>query len=151
MTEIKTNVRSTLNDLIQTCKDGEEGFRSAAENIGEPELQAALQKYSQQRAKFAAELKDLAMEEGDQDPADSGSVAGTLHRGWINLKTAVTGKNRHAILAECESGEDIAKKAYREASQMELPERVHFVVSRQFSEIRAAHDWVKAERDSSES
>ena len=38
MTLDTKEVISTLNDLIETCKDGEKGFRVCAEDITRPEL-----------------------------------------------------------------------------------------------------------------
>ena len=106
---------STLNHLIETLKDGQEGFRAASEDIGSSELKTLFSKYSLQRAQFAGELQEAVITLGDHDPADSGSVAGAVHRGWIDLKAALMSKDEHAVLAECERGEDVAVAAYRKA------------------------------------
>jgi uncharacterized protein (TIGR02284 family) len=70
-----------------------------------------------------------------------------LHRGWINLKSAVTGGDEHAILAECERGEDSAVAEYKKALADGLSPSAQEVVSRQFAEIKAAHDRIKSLRD----
>ena len=49
-------VVSTLNDLIQTCRDAEEGFSTAAEGVKDEGLRAQLLEYSRQRAGFAGDL-----------------------------------------------------------------------------------------------
>src|SRR4051794_2231544 len=100
--ESNTQLRATLNHLIRTCRDGQEGFLTAAENIGNDEAKNVLNEYSLQRAKFTGELQAASHSLGDSNPENVSSVGGTLHRGWINLKTAVAGRDRHAILADCE-------------------------------------------------
>src|SRR5881409_1158135 len=84
------DVVSTLNGLIETCKDGQEGFKQAAEGVERSDLKSLFFEFSQQRAHFAGELQSLVQTLGE-DPAKSGSFAGSLHRGWINIKSAVTG------------------------------------------------------------
>lgn len=144
-----SDTTSTLNDLIETLKDGQAGFRSAADEVTSPELKSLFAEYSLQRSRFAGDLQTLALGHGDHDPADSGSAAGAVHRGWMNLKAALTSKDDHAILAECERGEDYAVAAYKKA--LEEPDVSKDVVSTlqtQYAEVKAAHDRVKALRDS---
>jgi uncharacterized protein (TIGR02284 family) len=140
-------VISTLNNLIETCKDGQNGFQSAAEGIEDSSLKSLFYEYSQQRAQFAGELQALVRDLGG-DPENSGSVAASLHRGWINIKSVVTGKDDGAILDECERGEDVAKNAYQNAANMNLPTNVSTVIQRQAAAVQEAHDRVKALRNS---
>ena len=95
----------TLNDLIQTCKDGELGFQSAAEGLKNPEIKAKFQEYSRQRAEMARELQAEVRRLGG-DPEKYGSVSGSLHRGWLDVKQSITGKDDAGITAEAERGED---------------------------------------------
>src|SRR5690349_11369619 len=90
---------STINGLIQTCKDGQEGFKQAAEGVQNSQLKTLFYDLGQQRAQFAGELQTLVRELGG-DPEKEGSFSGALHRGWINIKSAVTGQDEHAILNE---------------------------------------------------
>jgi uncharacterized protein (TIGR02284 family) len=131
-------VRSVLNDLIETCKDGEQGFRTAAEKAKESSLKALFAKYAAQRAGYAQELQSLVTQMGG-DPATSGHVAGTLHRGWINLKEALSKNEDKAIIDECEAGEDAAVKNYREARGKVLPANVAAIVQRQALGVEEAH------------
>jgi uncharacterized protein (TIGR02284 family) len=142
------NVISALNNLIETCKDGQEGFKDAAEGVQNSELKTLFYDLSQQRSKFSGELQQEVRSLGG-DPEDSGSVSGSLHRGWINIKSAVTGQDETAILNECERGEDAAVKAYKEAMDNDLPANVSETVTRQYEDVQAAHDKVKAKRNQS--
>ncbi len=137
------NVISTLNNLIETCKDGENGFRTAADDVKNSELKTLFNTYSQQRAQFAAELQAEVRTLGG-DPENTGSVAATLHRGWINVKSTVTGEDEGAIISECERGEDSAVKNYKEALNENLPANVQSIVERQFTQVKEAHDRIRA-------
>jgi uncharacterized protein (TIGR02284 family) len=136
-----------LNDLIETLKDGQEGFRQAAEGISDPKLKSLFRDYSKQRSRFATALQSEARRHGETEPETSSSATGALHRGWINLKSALTGGDEHAILAECERGEDSAVEGYKKALADGLSPSVQELVSRQFAEIKAAHDRIRSLRD----
>ena len=141
------SVISTLNGLIETCKDGQNGFKEAAEGVERSDLKSLFYEFSQQRSQFAGELQTLVQGLGG-DPEDSGSTLAALHRGWINIKSVVTGKDEKAILNECERGEDSAKKAYKNALEETLPSNVTETIRTQYTSVQAAHDRVKALRDS---
>jgi uncharacterized protein (TIGR02284 family) len=140
------DIRSTLNDLIETCKDSEEGFRSAAGKLKDAQIHSLFVNYSLQRAGFAGELQSEVTRLGGE-PAKSGTTAGAIHRGWIGLKTALTGDSDHAILEEAERGEDAAVKNYRDAIGKDLPSDLKSIVSRQFQEVLQTHNAVRALRD----
>jgi uncharacterized protein (TIGR02284 family) len=135
-----------LNELIETCEDGVEGFKQAAEGVSSEQLKSVFMKYSQERSGFVADLQNLVRTLGG-DPEESGSTAGALHRGWINIKSAITGSDDAAILNECERGEDAAKNAYKEAQKADLPGYIRDIIEAQFSSVLAAHDHVRTLRD----
>ncbi len=133
---------SVLNDLIETNKDGEQGFRTAAESVTNSELKTLFNMYAQQRARFSSELNNEVLRRGGE-PAHSGHVSATLHRGWINLKSAVTGKSESAIVDECERGEDSAKSNYEDALKKQLPSDLLSIVETQYMDVKAAHDSIR--------
>jgi uncharacterized protein (TIGR02284 family) len=137
------NVISTLNNLIETCKDGQEGFRQAAEGVRNAELKTLFLTYAQQRAQFAGELQNEVLRTGG-DPETTSSTAGALHRGWINIKSAVTGEDEGAVITECERGEDSAVSNYEAALKGELPNNLRALVERQFAQVKEAHDRIRA-------
>lgn len=142
----KKEIITTLNYLIETCKDGQEGFKTAAENVESSNMKDLFYELSQQRAKYAGELQQVVTRFGEE-AEDSGSIAASMHRGWMNLKTAVTSNDEKAILSECERGEDSAVKTYEEALEKDLPGNIEQTVRAQFEGIKNAHDRVKALRD----
>lgn len=138
---------SVLDELIQTLKDGQEGFKQAAEGVKDLQLKSLFTEYSQQRLRFASALKNQVRALGNSEPESSSSAAGALHRGWINLKSTLSGGDDHAILAECERGEDSAVKEYKKALDDDLSPELYELVSRQFTDIKAAHDRIRTLRD----
>jgi uncharacterized protein (TIGR02284 family) len=137
----------TLNGLIETCKDGQDGFKEAAEGVERSDLKSLFYECSQQRSQFAGELQSLVRELGG-DPEDSGSFTAALHRGFIDIKSIVLGKDETAILNECERGEDIAKAAFEKATQQDLPANIKTTVESQFNTVKATHDKIRDLRDS---
>jgi uncharacterized protein (TIGR02284 family) len=137
---------STLNDLIEVSKDGEEGFRSSAEHVDEPQLKTFFLRRSYEVATSVQELQDLVRSLGGE-PASSTSLGGALHRRWIAIKTALTSNDTVAVLNETERGEDVALAAYRKAAEKDLPTHIRFVVVRQLEGAKRNHDQVKQLRD----
>jgi len=137
---------SVLNDLIEISKDGEEGFLKSAEDITDQKIKAYLIRKSAEVKRSIFELQGLVRKLGGK-PADSTSVAGYLHRKWIELKTAIVENDNLAILNELERGEDVALRAYRKASIKDLPADVSQVVLSQLTGVQRNHDEVKQMRD----
>lgn len=145
-TATNDDVISTLNGLIQTCKDGEEGFREAAVVVESSETKSFFAEKSRERSHFVGELQTLVRTLGG-DLESEGTVTAALHRGWMDLKAAIVGNDLHGVLVECERGEDSAKNTYQEALSLTLPANVSDVVQSQYNSILATHDVVKTLRD----
>ncbi len=136
------DIIKTLNELIETCKDGEKGFAEAAEKAKDSSLKVLFSKYSAQRQHFAQELRTAVSQLGG-DPADSGHVSASLHRGWISVKEALSSDSDTALINECESGEDAAMKAYREAIVATSATSVRTLIEEQFAGVQKAHNVVR--------
>jgi uncharacterized protein (TIGR02284 family) len=141
------SISALLNGLIETCKDGQHGFRTAADDVKNPALQSLFNELSMERGRFIAELEHLVRSVGE-DVEQTGSVAGAMHRAWIDLKSALSSGSEHAVLAECERGEDSAVSEYREALEHELPVTIRNVLQQQYYSVQQAHDRVRELRDS---
>lgn len=136
------NAADTINYLIETAQDGADGYRAASEDVKDPALKQVFTEYASQRAQFASELRSYATSAGG-DPAKGGSVSAAVHRGWINLKSVVTGRDDAAILAECVRGDENAVKAYTDATGASLPSEAATIVSRQAAAVSQAYAKVK--------
>lgn len=139
-------ITSVLNNLIETCKDGEEGFKTCAEDISDPQLKTFFTSRARSCNASAAELQEIVITFGG-DPETDSSMSGTLHRRWVDIKSAITGNDDEAILNECERGEDVAVSSYRTALEQDLPADVRSVVERQYQGVLQNHAEVKRLRD----
>jgi len=140
---------SVLNDLTEINNDRVAGFEKALADINDEniDLKAVFQEYATQSRKFSQELTALVAGYGE-DVETGNSVAGTLHRAWIDVKSLFGGSDRLSILNEAERGEDAIKAAYKLALEKgELTGEALATVNRQADEIRTAHDAIKALRD----
>ena len=75
---------STINGLIETLKDGQEGFKEAANAVKDPQLKSLFSDYSQQRSRFATELQNQEKSLGEAQPEETSSATGAMHRAWID-------------------------------------------------------------------
>jgi uncharacterized protein (TIGR02284 family) len=132
----------TLNKLIETCKDGEYGFKTCAEQVKSSQLRTLFVERAESCRRGATELQAQVSRLGGKAETDS-SASGTLHRGWVNLKGALTGSDDQAILDECERGEDAALERYREAIKEPLPSDIAEIVQRQYEGVKRNHDQVR--------
>lgn len=140
------NTIDVLNDLIETSKDGEAGFRSCAEDVKSLELKGLFNERANECATAAEELQAMVRGLGG-DPEDDTSVSGDLHRRWVDFKTMLSGQDEKAVLTECERGEDMAKEHYAEALENELPSDVRELVQHQYANVLRNHDQIKALRN----
>ena len=140
------DVTSALNDLIETCKDGEYGFRTCAERVRSTELRAIFEECAQSCRRGATELQQAVVRLGGKPEEDS-SVTGTMHRGWVRVKEAFGGDSDLSMLEECERGEDAAVARYRDALKESLPEPVAELVRRQYEGVKRNHDKIRTLRD----
>ena len=135
-----------LNDLIETSKDGEYGFRTSAEQVKTPSLRSLLERRATECAQAAGELQQVVLRLGGK-AEDSGSAAGAMHRGWVAVKSTLSTYDDKAVLEEVERGEDVALESYRDALQEDLPPEVRSLVERQFEGVKRNHAQMRALRD----
>jgi uncharacterized protein (TIGR02284 family) len=127
-----------LNGLIRTCKDGELGYRAAAADVRNTELETVFTGYSKQRGQFAQKLQ-AEIERLGGKPGDSGSTGGTLLRGWMDLKSALKSGDGAAIIATCETGEEVAVAAFDWVVNLDISGRTRVLVERQCKAVKEAH------------
>ena len=137
MAETNDTVKA-LNYLIGTCIDGEKGYRDAAEEADSGELKSQLVKLGQQRTQFRGELEQEVIRLGG-DPEESGSAGASLHRTWLNVRDAITGKGDAAIIKESQRGEKAALDNYDDVLGRDLPADLTETVKRQRDEIQRAY------------
>jgi uncharacterized protein (TIGR02284 family) len=150
MTMNNDDVVSTLNDLIETSKDGEYGFRSCADHAESPELKTLFNSRAEDCQKAARELQEQVVKFGGE-PDTSGSATGALHRGWVAIRSTLSTYDDLAVLEECERGEDTAVESYEEALHEQLPESVRQLVERHYQGVQRNHALIHQLRDARKS
>lgn len=153
MATITGETARAYNDLVEINKTAAKGYQEAAEGVTSPDLKSKLSELSQQRAKFAAELNQHASQYGISPENEStvegvvADAAAALHRGWINIKSAITGQDDSAILGECETGDATALASYETAlKSTELPADARNVIQKQHGEILSAKNWITQQK-----
>jgi uncharacterized protein (TIGR02284 family) len=138
-------VIATLNELLENARDGELGFREAAEYAQSPSLVALFVRRAQACGECATELQGQIEQLGGQVD-QSGSVSGKALRAWIHIRGLFGGASDETMLTECERGEDATLARYRKALKQNLPPEIHAMVQRQFEGAQRNHDMIKSLR-----
>jgi uncharacterized protein (TIGR02284 family) len=134
---------SVLNRLIETCRNGQHGFHEAAETVRDAHLRSIFNDLSEQREQFAAQLRYQVSRLGGR-PENRGTLAGVIHRRWIELRSTLSANSDRAVIAECERGEDIALAAYEAGLKSDLSDVVRTLIEEQHAQIKAARDLVRS-------
>jgi len=137
---------STLNDLIRTSKQNEQGFADASQHVLDLRLRTLFLRRSWEFATNVAELKNLVTSLGGK-PADLPTFSGVFGRIWIDLKAMFSRNDDLAVLYEVERGEYIALKAYYKAAKQDMPLLVRAAVIRQLHDSKCNHSEIKEIRD----
>ena len=140
------DVIDALNDLIETCKDGEYGFKACADQAKRPDLKSVLMQRADDCRGAAQQLAEQVRALGGE-AEEGGSAMGAVERGWVAVRTTLSTYDDLAVLEECERGEDNALARYRKALKKPLPAGVKLIVERQFQGVQRNHDQIKMLRD----
>lgn len=123
-------IARVIEDLVETLEDGKKGFADAAElmtEAGRNDLAGTMSSLSDQRARFSSELRALAAREG-VEIKENGSLAGAVHRSWMEAKESLSGNEPKAILSAAATGEEHAKSEFAKALEVDLPDHVKQVI-----------------------
>lgn len=131
-----------LNHLLGTLKDGQTGYKEAAEEAENPQYKTMFNEYSQQRATLASEIEAEIRRLGG-DPKDSGSAGAAVHRAWLNIRDRITGSDDKSVINEVERGEDVAVDNYQDVMKEDLPADVKSMLDQQYSKVKATHDKIR--------
>jgi len=138
---------SLLNDLIKINNDRIEGYEKAAKETTETELKALFNDMAQESHKNKNELIAEVTGLGGS-PAEGTTASGKVYRAWMDIKAALAGRDRKAILASCEFGEDAALETYRDVLKSEeFAKKSREIVILQQNKLQQSHDKIKLLRD----
>jgi uncharacterized protein (TIGR02284 family) len=135
-----------LKNVISSLEDSQKGFADLGEHLENPHLKEFFLAESLKRASFRGELESELHHAGVHDVDSTGTVAGTLHRVWGDLKAKLS-KGDRELLVTAEQGEDVAKKAYADALEQPLPLPIRQLLITQQAHVIASHNHVRDHRD----
>jgi len=147
---VNEKTSEVLNDLISINNDRIAGYDKAEKEsaVKDADLQSLFRQMSAESRSYINDLSKYVAVSGDE-PTSKTSLGGKIYRTWMDVKATFSGKDRKAILASCEFGEDAAQKAYDSAlsSDAELPSEVRQLIMDQKISLKKSHDRIKALRD----
>lgn len=134
---------TVLNTLIATTLDSMKGYNEACED-DDGRYRDMFTEMARERSETASRLQARVRELGG-DPEDDSSTMGAIHRGFLNLKQAVTGSDEESLIKEVERGEDYLKAKYEEALKSDdLDPATRGVIQEAYTSVRKGHDRVSA-------
>lgn len=138
-----------LNSLIVINNDRIEGYKTALESIHDYDLQLffldLIQTSVQCRKELIVEVEKLG-----GDPDTGTRVSGKFFRAWMEVKAALSGNDRNAILNSCEYGEDVALETYKNILIQEVHEIDSLeqkLLNNQYALLKTDHDKVRKMRN----
>ncbi len=136
-----------LQDLLEKNYDAEKGYAKALGGAKDGQLKNFLKQQAVLRGRFATEL-DHEIRRLNEKPKESGSATGSMHRAWIDIKTAVTGNDDEAVLEECIRGEKASVDEYQKALENQaFPPNIKATLTKQVDEVQATLHKVKSLED----
>ncbi len=141
--ESRENLVDNLQSLLEKNYDAEKGFKNAITNAKDENLKNYLKNQSAIRNRFATEL-DKELHNLNEKPKESGSVAGSLHRTWMDIKSSVSGNNDEAVLEECIRGDKASADEYSTIlNENHFPPHIESVLQSHLTEIRTTLSEIK--------
>jgi uncharacterized protein (TIGR02284 family) len=120
-----------LNELIRVCRDANQGFGQAASEVKDPLFRRLFRETAMERFHFLYNLSDSALKSGLQ-PSKEGTLAGKLHRSWLNFRHLLNPRKDSVVLMECRRGEEHGLKVYQDAFEKNLLPEIHSKLEEQF-------------------
>lgn len=145
----KEKAIEVLNSLITINNDRIEGYEKASKETEEVDLKALFAQFISTSKNCKQELAREVSTLGGE-VAEDATVSGKFFRIWMDVKAALTGKDRKAILNSCEYGEDEALDTYEKALANDLEylsADQKSMIYTQKALLKGDHNRVKALRD----
>ncbi len=143
--EKSQEVVEVLNDLVMINNDRITGYQRAIKELKDEDgdLKSLFDQMIIESQQIKSDLvHEIQVLHGDVEKGTT--EMGKIYRAWMDVKALFTGENRHAVLSNCEAGEDAAQKAYKKALETDkLPGFLRDLLSRQQATLRESHDEVR--------
>ena len=138
-----------LNDLVKINNDRIMGYEKAVEDTEDAQLDDLFRHYIIQSQNFRSQLADhiVRIDGLAVSDATTSDISSKIHRAWIDIKAAVTGKDRDTVLSSVEFGENAALDAYKDAIEKDhIPAYIKEDLMKQMGQLEDASERIKALR-----
>lgn len=139
-------VVDVLKSIAESSNDGLKAYQECVESCDAPELKSLFARSIERCRNHISDLEQM-IKQYNGEVESKGSLLGSLHLGWLNLRTALSSNNDKIVLEECERSEDAAIQCYRDALENELPSDVKDLLRKQFQDVKAHHELIRILRD----
>lgn len=147
ITKANKETVNILQELLQKNYDAEAGYKQIMQKANNSLLKNWLQIKAKQRSHFANQLDSL-IRDLNATPANDGTLLGSAHRAWIDLKTTLSSNTDEAILEECIRGEQASVKEYeKQLEKVSNYSDVNDVIYGQLVSVKTALNTVKRLED----
>lgn len=121
-------VADALNNLIELNYDRERGYIKASEDVEDADLKPLFRSLSEDSAKYATELADY-VRQLQGTPSTGQTLSGKVHQVWLDIKAAISGRDRDAVLGSAQFGDKTAVEAYDKVIDMDKVQMIPELVS----------------------
>jgi len=147
METVNKKTVSLINELIIINHDRIEGYEKATKETEDPQLKSLFTHLADESRQFKNELVREVVNQGGS-PSEGTSTSGKIYRAWMDIRAALTGKDRKAIISSCEFGEDAALEAYEDVLHSdELSMETRDIITNQKNALTQSHNKIKLLRD----
>lgn len=131
---MKDKIVKKLDEIAQLLHDGYSCYKNHVENVKQPALKELFIHLSQQRLKMENEIKK-EIELAGEKPSEGGTITGTVHKFYENLKSIITQGDPLAITKEIKRGENMLLEEYKSAISCHLTNELKEILIRQFNQV----------------
>ncbi len=133
-----TTSRKGLRDIAELLIDSRKGYEEAAQRVEAPHLKQLLSRLGTERFPLIIEVESQLRMLGEDDVPKDGTLKGSLHRTWIDIRDSLTGSENANVLDECERGEKYLLGRYDDMmNDSEIAPGVRSVLSTQRTKIQS--------------
>ncbi len=131
-----------LNKLLEINNDRLDGYETASRETDENDLKSLFAELAKTSLRCRQELVNEINDLGGK-PVEGTKTSGKFFRAWMDVKAALSGKDRKAIIKSCEFGEEKAIETYKNV----LMNDILYLSTRQLTLIRAQYALLKTDFD----
>lgn len=130
---------STMNEMIEVLDDARSFYEDAAVKVTRPELKQLFEHMTRTKTAIVNDLKNKVVTVGEK-PSEHGSLAGSLRKGWGELRAKLASDTSGEYVVQLEEFEDRILHAFKDAVADSDDPEVRGIAQKYMPEITRDHD-----------